>query len=228
MKRTASVFMLALICATPCSAFIGAVAETAKAAKDEIYQRFMMLKAVEQLKSLRDNYQASMRYYALYKKWNEGRGFLPNVAQRIGDIGEGTYREAQLQMEDDWIHSRGYGSDVDQLIGKMDDYASNKIRYAGKVFEKSRDAEREGEKIALEAASLDAKSTQKMQLKTQALQLQLAAQTNANMAQLLDVNTRMYKLQMEEKQDRLRDWDLFDKSIERLKKGTAESRRKGP
>lgn len=228
MRFVLLVAVLLLGFSTGASAFIGAAVETAKAAKDEIYQRFMMLKAVEQLKSLRDNYQASMRYYALYKKWNEGRGILPNIAQRVGDIGEDTYREAQLQMEDDWIHSRGYGSGVDRMIGKMDDYASNKIRYAGKVFEKSRDAEHEGEKIALEADSLDSKSTQKMQLKTQALQLQLAAQTNANMAQLLDVNTRMYKLQMEEKQDRLRDWDLFDKSVELLKKGVVDAGRKNP
>jgi hypothetical protein len=86
----------------------------------------------------------------------------------------------------------------------------------GKVFSKSLEAQKEGERISHEADSLDSKNTQKMMLKTQALQLQLAAQTNANMAQLLDVNTRTYKLQLEAKQERLRDWDIFDKSVKIL------------
>jgi hypothetical protein len=177
----------------------------------------MMLKAVEQLKSLRDNYEASMRYYAMYKKLNEGRGLLANIATKVGDIGDDVAREAQQQFQDDWINDKGYNSDIDRTIGKMDDYASAKVRYAGKVFSKALEAQKEGERISLEADSLDPKSTQKMILKTQALQLQLAAQTNANMAQLLEVNTRIYKHQLEAKEERLRDWDIFDKSVKILK-----------
>ena len=77
----------------------------------------------------------------------------------------------------------------------MDDYASNKVRYAGKVFEKSLEAEKEGEKIRRSghAGLQDHRSND---LKNEALQLQLAAQTNANMAQLLDINTRLYKLHL--------------------------------
>ena len=58
-----------------------------------------------------------------------------------------------------------------------------------------------------------------MILKTQALLLQLEAQTNANMAQLLEVNTRMYQLQQEKKEERLQDWNVFDKSVQVFKDG---------
>lgn len=217
MKRTWSVIILLAVFVSPGFAFVDAIVSTAKAAKDEAYQKFMMIKAVEQLKSLRDNYEASMRYYAMYQKMNEGRGILANIAHKVGDIGDDVRKEAQQQFEDDWINDNGYHSDVDRAIGKMDDYASGKVRYAGKVFSKSLEAQKEGERISQEADSLDPKSTQRMILKTQALQLQLAAQTNANMAQLLDVNTRIYKLQLEAKQERLRDWDIFDKSVKILK-----------
>lgn len=198
------------------NALFDAIASTAKAAKDEAFQRFMMIKAVEQLKTLRDNYEASMRYYAMFQKMNAGKGILPNIARRVADIGEDTYRQARLQFEDDWIHNKAYNSDVDQLIEKMDKYASDKIRYAGKVFERSREAEHEAAIISLEADSLDPKTTQRAALKAQALQLQLAAQTNENLAQLLDVNTRLYKLQMEHKQAQIRDSDIFDKSVKIL------------
>ena len=219
MKRIGSVIFLLAVFVSPGFAFVDAVISTAKAAKDEAYQKFMMIKAVEQLKSLRDNYEASMRYYAMIKKLNEGKGILPNIAHKVGDIGDDVANEAQQQLNDDWINDKGYRSGLDKAIEKMDDYASGKVRYAGKVFSKSLDAQKEGQRISDEADSLDPKMTQTMILKTQALQLQLAAQTNQNMAQLLDVNTRMYQLQLEAKQEHLRDWDIFDKSVSILKNG---------
>ena len=219
MKRIWVVILLLGVLASPAFAFVDAIVSTAKAAKDEAYQKFMMIKAIEQLKALRDNYEASMRYYAMIKKLNEGKGILPNIAHKVGDIGDEVAKEAQQQFEDDWINDKGYHSDLDKEINKMDDYASGKVRYAGKVFSKSLEAQKEGQRISDEADSLDPKMTQTMILKTQALQLQLAAQTNQNMAQLLDVNTRMYKLQLEAKEERLRDWDIFDKSVRVLKGG---------
>ena len=219
MKRIGSVIFLLAVFVSPGFAFVDAVISTAKAAKDEAYQKFMMIKAVEQLKSLRDNYEASMRYYAMIKKLNEGKGILPNIAHKVGDIGDDVANEAQQQLNDDWINDKGYRSGLDKAIEKMDDYASGKVRYAGKVFSKSLDAQKEGQRISDEADSLDPKMTQTMILKTQALQLQLAAQTNQNMAQLLDVNTRMYQLQLEAKQEHMRDWDIFDKSVNIFKSG---------
>ncbi len=217
MKRAWIALFLLGVFVSPGFAFIDAVISTAKAAKDEVYQKFMMVKAIEQLKALRDNYEAARRYYAMIKKLNEGKGILPNIARKVGDIGDDIAKEAQQQFKDDWINDKGYHSDIDRAIGKMDDYASGKVRYAGKVFSKSLEAQKEGERISQEADSLDPKSTQTMILKTQALQLQLAAQTNANMAQLLEVNTRSYRLQQEAKEERLRDWDIFDKSVQILK-----------
>ena len=200
-------------------AFFDAVVGAANAAREEAYEKFMMLKAVEQLKSLRDNYEASMRYYEMYQEWNKGRGILYNVAHRVGDIGDEEWKQAQDQFNYDWITSKAYGSNVDKAIQKMDQYASEKVRYAGEIFSKALDAQNEGEKISIEADSLDPKATERMILKTQALQLQLAAQTNANIAQLLELHTRLYQLEIEKKEEHLKDWDIFDKSIDNLKKG---------
>lgn len=225
MKRIGLSLVLILSLAGPSWAIFGAIIEGGRAAKDVIYQKFMMLKAVQQLKALRDNYQSSKRHYAMFKRMNEGKGFLYNVSNRIADIGVETVQEAQAQFEDDWIYGPGYGADVDRLMERMDNYASNRIRYAAKSFEKFVEAQKEAEKIALGADGLDSKSTQRMILKTQALQLQLAAQTSANIAQLLDVNTRLYKLQLEQKQNQIKDWDLFDKSIRTLNLGSGRWKR---
>lgn len=217
-------FLGIIFLATPSWGFFGAVVQTAQSAKDAVYQKFMMLKAVQQLKSLRDNYQASRRYYAMYQRLNEGKGILPNVAHRVADIGLKTTQQAQAQFEDDWIYDKGYGSNVDQTMEKMDGYVSTRIRYAGKSFEQFIEARDTAEEIALNADSLDSKSTQKMILKTQALQMQLAAQASANLSQLLDVNTRLYRLQLEKKQSRMEDWDVFDKSIAILRNGKEDGR----
>jgi len=216
------VFVFIIFMSSESYAILDAIAGAASSARDAAYEKFMMLKAVEQLKALRDNYEASMRYYEMYQKMNEGRGILYNVAHRVGDIGDDEWKKAQDQFNYDWITSKAYGSDVDQAIQKMDQYASDKIRYAGKVFEKSLDAQNEGEKISVEADSLNPKATNRMILKTQALQMQLAAQTNSNMAQLLDVNTRLYQLQLEVKEEQLKDWSIFGKSIDIIKKGFQE------
>jgi len=217
VRRMAITWLLAaslLFMSSPTWAFFDAIVDAARTAREAVYEKFMMIKAIEQLKALRDNYEASIRYYALFKSMNEGKGFLPNVAHRLADIGQEQIQEAEQQFEDDWVRDEGYGSSLDAAINKMDAYTSSKIRYAGRVFKKSLEAEDQGEKIFLDADLLDPKSTERMILKTEALQLELAAETNANVAELLDVEARACRLGLEEKEDRLRGWNRFDKSLE--------------
>ena len=134
MRIVLFVLLIFFACSPNANAFFDASVSAAQAAKEEAYEKFMMLKAVEQLKSLRDNYEASMRYYAMYKQLNEGKGILPNIAQKLGDIGDEVAKQAQQQFDDDWIYNKGYGSDVDKTVSKMDQYSSDKVRYAGQVF----------------------------------------------------------------------------------------------
>jgi len=214
-------------------AFLDAIASTAQAVQTKLYQEFMMAKVVEEIKALRDNYAASVRYYEYFKQMNEGRGIIGNFVQNIVDIGQENIEEAKRQFNNDWIQDQGYNSDVERTFKKMDEYASAKVKYAGKVFETAISGEKKGEELAKVAETMDPKSPQRAILEGQAWMVQLQAQANANMAELLDLNTRMYELKLKHEQEQMREWDIFNKSArilrERAKKdvvsaGTALSR----
>jgi len=201
-------------------AFLDAIASTAQAVQTKLYQEFMMAKVVEEIKSLRDNYAASMRYYEYFKQMNQGKGIIGNFVQDIVNIGDQTVLQAQQEFSNDWIKDRGYHSDVEKTFRAMDQYASTKVRYAGQVFISSVQARKEGQKLAAAASTMDQSSPQRGILEGQAWMVQLQAETNANLSQLLDLNTRMYELQMEREKKQMKDWDMFSKSAQKLQQQT--------
>jgi len=215
MKRIILSLPLVFLLWTPSYAFLDAIASSYQAAQEAVYEKFMMAKTVEELKSLRDNYVASMRYYAYFKELNEGKGIVYNAANQIADIGDQTYQQAQMQFKNDWIYDPGGGSSLDAVMNNLDAYASTQVLYAGKVFQKSVLAQKEGEQLAAQSDTLTS-LPQKLSVKSQALQIQLIAQTNANLAQLLEVNTRLYEIEMEHEKERWQEWDLFQKSVEKM------------
>lgn len=214
MKKKFFLLGLCLLFCAPSHAFLAAIAEGADKAREEAYRQFMMLKAVQQLKMLRDNYTDARELYAMAKKMNEGRGLMANILDRVGDIGEETAQKIQGQFKYDWLTSKPERSRVSDTLREMDLYVSDKIRYAGKVFEVSRQAETEAAKLASESHSLDPKASRDAALKAQALQLQLSAQQNANLANLLDVDTRLYDLMLKNAQRDLRETVQYNQAAE--------------
>jgi hypothetical protein len=214
MKKIFCAMALVMLSLTPSYAFLDAIAGTAQAVREEIYEKFMMAKTIQELQSLRDNYVASMRYYEYFKQLNQGKGIIQNFAQDVADIGEQAKQEAQWQFQNDWFNNPAYNSDVDKLFNRMDNYASQKVRYAGKVFANSVTAEAEGKKLSAFADTMDPHSPQRAMVEGEAWNVELQAQTNANLSQLLDLNTRLYELGLEQKEERLRDWETFDKSVQ--------------
>jgi hypothetical protein len=195
-------------------AFLDAIASTAQAIQTKLYQEFMMAKVVEEIKSLRDNYAASMRYYEYFKQMNQGKGIIGNFVQDIVNIGDQTVQEAKQQFNNDWVRDQGYHSDVEKAFQAADEYASNKVKYAGQVFISSVQAQKEGQKLAAAASTMDQSSPQRAILEGQAWTVQLQAQTNANLAELIDLNTRLYELEMEHKKEEMREWSIFTKSAQ--------------
>src|SRR5689334_1905068 len=118
----------------PSHAFLEVAFEAAEKAREIAYQNFMQLKAVQQLKTLRDNYVAGKEYYEMAKKLNEGRGLAANIKDRLMDIGDEESKKIQKQFEDDWIVSRPTNTLVDQWVDKGKKYIQDKIDYAEKVF----------------------------------------------------------------------------------------------
>jgi len=207
----------------PSWAFLDAIATTAQAVETKLYQEFMMAKIVEQIKTLRDNYAASLRYYNYFKQMNEGRGIIGNFVHNIVDIGQSTVQEAEQQFQYDWIKDQGYHSQVEQAFKKADQYASSKISYAGKVFITSIQGEKEGEKLAAAADTMDQKSPQRALLEGEAWNVQLQAQTNANLAELIDLNTRLYELEIEQRKKEMNEWSIFQESAQRLENQSGEN-----
>jgi hypothetical protein len=205
-----------LVCSLSVSswAFLDAIASTAQAVQTKLYQEFMMAKVVEEIKSLRDNYAASVRYYEYFKQMNQGKGIIGNFVQNVVNIGDQTVEEAKQQFNNDWVRDQGYNSDVEKTFRAADQYASSKVKYAGQVFISSVQAQKEGQKLAAAASTMDQSSPQRGILEGQAWTVQLQAQTNANLAELIDLNTRLYELEMEHKKQEMREWSIFTKSAQ--------------
>ena len=63
---------------------------------------------------------------------------------------------------------------------------------------------------------MDPQSPQRAIVQGQAWTVQLQAQTNANLAELIDLNTRMYELQLESKKQDLLEWSIFQNSANKV------------
>ena len=122
MKRVLPLVVILLLAAeAPAHAiivdtFVGGV----KYAQDQAYQAFMKIKVIEQIRIMKQNYDASVRYYNEFKRLNEGRGILYNVAQQL--------KVAQLQqleilkgnVDRDFMHTYKTDTKVDQFFGNID------------------------------------------------------------------------------------------------------------
>jgi len=102
MKKSALVFCLILVWATPSFAFVTAILEGAEKAREEAYRQFMMLKAVQHLKALSDTYKESKNYYELMKKISEGQTCFPVRTNRVMDMGEELAAKQEKHFAGDW------------------------------------------------------------------------------------------------------------------------------
>ena len=208
--------LMALV-ATPSMAFTDGPVTAAIAMEQKVYDEFMRLQVVQQLKTLRDNYVASERYYAMMREMTGGKGVAANLSAQVVGLQNSTVMQVQNQFRDDWVKDPAYGSQLDQavnssdgkaadavtkqvnkLLNQMQTYGSTKIQVAEAISNSSIQNQNTGKQLAALSAqgTADKPISNADLLKALALLVQVNSQTNILLAQLLDVNSHVAQVEM--------------------------------
>ncbi len=191
MKRLAA-FTLALMLLgeVPAHAIIvDTFVSGVKYAQDAAYQAFMKLKVIEEIQLLKQNYDASVRYYTEFKRLNQGRGILYNVAQQL--------KVAELQELDtlrgnvdrDFLNTYKTDTKVDQFFQTIDRGVANNMKYAGDEMANLINNRKIGADIARNADGLSPKDAANMAVKAQGLQLQYLSVIHEDNLRIIEVQT---------------------------------------
>lgn len=205
MKKYLILVMVLISYVSPSYAILGAIVQGAKTVHDEAYKRFMMINQIKQLKTLRDNYVASKRYYEKFRELNEGQGFVKNISNKIVDIEKAELERMKDKFEKDWFYDPAINSDVDKFIGEKDDYIADKIKFVSQSVAHSIENFKKAEDLAVEAPLLDSKGTRTALVTTQSLQIQGLAQINRTLAILTEIQTKLLKIRLDEMESRIRE-----------------------
>lgn len=187
-----------------------------KYAQDQAYQAFMKIKVIEQIRILKQNYDASVRYYNEFKKLNEGRGILYNVAQQL--------KVAELQELDilrgnvdrDFINTYKTDTKVDQFFQSIDRGVATNMKYAGDEMANLINNRKIGADIAKNAGNLSPKDAANMAVKAQGLQLQYLSVIHEDNLRLIQIQTMQLANDTRRQQAEQRLIDTVRKSVKRV------------
>lgn len=218
MKRLAAFTLaLMLLAEVPAHAIIvDTFVSGVKYAQDAAYQAFMKLKVIEEIQLLKQNYDASVRYYTEFKRLNQGRGILYNVAQQL--------KVAELQEIDtlrgnvdrDFLNTYKTDTKVDQFFQSIDRGVANNMKYAGDEMANLINNRKIGADIARNADGLSPKDAANMAVKAQGLQLQYLSVIHEDNLRIIEVQTMQLANDTRRQQAEQRLIDTVRKSVQRV------------
>ena len=158
-------------------------------AQQQAYQAFMQLKVVEELAVLKQNYDASVRYYTQFEQLNQGKGILYNVGQEL-KTGE-TQIEANLManVNRDFIHTYNSNTAVDQFYKSIDSAIASNMKYAGDEIANTIDNRQTGVNVAQSANGLAPKDAANLNAQAQGIQIQMLTQLHDDNLRLIQIQT---------------------------------------
>lgn len=160
-----------------------------KYAKDEAYQAFMKLKIIEEIQLLKQNYDASVRYYNEFKQLNEGRGILYNVGIQLKTAAEQMGDELKGSIDRDFVHTYKTDTGVDQFFQSIDHSIANNMKYAGDELGNLIANRKLGVDIAKNANGLSPRDAANLGVKAQGIQLQMMTQIHEDNLRLIEIQS---------------------------------------
>src|SRR5258708_7514523 len=136
-KRIVILLVLALAAGeAPAHALFGDEAILAmQYAEDKTFHAFMQIQVIQQLATLKQNYDASVRYFNDFKQLNSGKGIFQNVEARIKTMQRQEDHAIQQQLNQAFIQTYNkQNTSVDKFYKSLDQGIANNIKYAGDEF----------------------------------------------------------------------------------------------
>jgi len=220
LLRSLFVALLVLTCQAPAHALIvDTFVNGAKYAKDQAYQAWMKIKVIEQIRVMKQNYDASVRYYKEFRRLNQGRGILYNVGTQLKEGAEQMGEELRMSLDRDFVHTYNTDTGVDRFFQSIDRSISNNMKYAGDGLGNLISNQKIGVNIAKNADGLSPKDAAKMTVKAQGVQIQMMSQLHEDNLRLIQIQSLRLANETRRQQAEQRLIENLRKSVKRVAPG---------
>ncbi len=188
-------------------------------AEQKAYQAFMKLKVIEQIRMMKQNYDASVRYYKEFERLNSGKGLLHNVGDMLKNTAELMGDELKSNVDRDFIHTYNTDTKVDRFFGSVDRSIANNMRYAGDGLADVISGRKVGIQIAKQANGLSPKDAANLSAKAAGLQIQMMTQLHEDNLRLIEISSMRLATEVRQQQGEQRLIESIRKSVEKRAPG---------
>lgn len=188
-------------------------------AEQKAYQAFMKLKVIEQIRVMKQNYDASVRYYKEFQRLNSGKGLLHNVGDMLKTTVEQMGDELKSNVDRDFIHTYNTDTKVDRFFGSVDRSIANNMRYAGDGLADVISGRKVGIQIAKQANGLSPKDAANLSAKAAGLQIQMMTQLHEDNLRLIEISSMRLATEVRQQQGEQRLIESIRKSVEKRAPG---------
>ena len=188
-------------------------------AEQKAYQAFMKLKVIEQIRMMKQNYDASVRYYKEFERLNSGKGLLHNVGDMLKNTAELMGDELKSNVDRDFIHTYNTDTKVDRFFGSVDRRIANNMRYAGDGLADVISGRKVGIQIAKQANGLSPKDAANLSAKAAGLQIQMMTQLHEDNLRLIEISSMRLATEVRQQQGQQRLIESIRKSVEKRAPG---------
>jgi len=188
-------------------------------AEQKVYQAFMKLKIIEQIRIMKQNYDASVRYYKEFERLNSGKGLFQNVGDMLKTAADQMGDELKANVDRDFIHTYNTDTKVDRFFNSIDRSIANNMRYAGDELANTISSRKVGIQIAKEAKGLSPKDAANLSAKAAGLQIQMMTQLHEDNLRLIEISSMRLAAEMRQQQGEQKLIHSIRKSIEKRAPG---------
>ena len=219
-KTLALAVSLLLLWGQPAHALIfDTVTSGLQYAEQKAYQAFMKIKVIEQIRVMKQNYDASVRYYKEFERLNSGKGLFQNVADMLKTTAEQMGEELKGNVDRDFINTYNTDTKVDRFFGSIDRGIANNMRYAGDGLADVIAGRKAGVQIAQQAKGLSPKDAANLSAKAAGLQIQMMSQLHEDNLRLIEISSMRLAADMRQQQGEQRLIESIRKSVDKRAPG---------
>lgn len=194
MKRLNAILLLTLVASPrPAHALFGDEAILSmQYAEDKTFHAMMQLQVVQEVATLKANYDASVRYYNEFKQLNSGQGLFQNLGKEIKVAQNQEDQKIQQELNQTFIRpSPNTKTATDDLFKALDHAIAANIKYAGDEMANLVSNRQVGVNVAQNASGLSPKDAANLGAKAQGLQLQMLAGIHEDNLRMLQLQSMM-------------------------------------
>ena len=194
MNRLSAVLLfIAVAGSSPAHALFGDEAILSmQYAEDKTYHAMMQLQIVQEVATLKANYDASVRYYNEFKQLNSGKGLFQNLGAEIKTAQNEEDQKIQQDLNQTFVQpSQNTNTATDDLFKALDHAIAGNIKYAGDEMANVISDRKAGVSVSQNAEALSPKDAANLGAKAQGLQLQMLAGIHEDNLRMLQVQSMM-------------------------------------